>query len=200
MERSIADFTARLYQWYRHGPFMLPPTKLKFAEGLLQGLSRKEAMRVAKPNYSEKTLTREAHRNFHDPDVQVYLYQRFSELRAKEIAVKGLVADMENPHWKARSSARDQFFKLSGLYANQRKPNFPLIPNPSQGDQPNDYWSNRYMAEHGSYPTKEELETYKKQFDVEAESVAVSVFSEDKATPEPESPAPVPDTGEPQSG
>lgn len=177
-QKSLEDFAERLHQWYRHGPFMLHPAKLKFAEGLLEGLSRKEAMRQVKPHCTEPTLLREAHRYFHDPDVQVYLYHRFEELKAKEIAITGLVDDMSDENWRARVASRDQFFKLAGLYASGKSaPPAPQNSSQSPADPP-DYWTNRFIAEKGRVPGGEkELEEYKSQFDVEAESVAVDVFS-----------------------
>lgn len=179
MEKSLADFSAKLRQWYANGPFELNPRKLKFAEALLDGLTRKEAMRLVKPAWNEKSIVREAHRYFHDPDIQVYLHQRLEELKANEKAVKGLVQDLEHTHWKARSSARDQFFKLTGMYASARNGGPRPDPAPQSG-QPKDYWTNRYMAEHGSWPSQEELGAYKGQFNVEAESVAVETFSSEK--------------------
>ena len=186
---------------------MLHPAKLKFAEGLLEGLSRKEAMRQVKPDYDSPTLIREANRYFHDPDVQVYLYQRFEELRAKEIAITGLVDDMSHTQWRARMASRDQFFKLAGLYANKSAPPAPKNLNQA-GVDPSDYWTNRFVAENGRAPEDaKELERYKEQFDIEAESVAVDVFSsEQNGTEDPKKDAenqdvvPGLDTGETENG
>ena len=88
-----------------------------------------------------------AHRNLHNPKVRAYLDFKLQQDDAPDAAIKKLVEDMESHDWRARSKARDQYFRLLDAYKNPPDHILEALYG---------YWPLRYFREHGRFGTAQE--------------------------------------------
>ena len=116
-------------------------------------------------------------------------------IRESMQATKIVVSDgatFEIPDHTARGKARDQIISIVGLKFTDRtkaiqtfldlqdkllqSSEIRLRNEPGKTPEASDYWTLRFFAEHGRYPTSMELRKYKITLDVESEEAQVAAF------------------------